>query len=66
MTVFYTSLGTDIDSFGISIPLGYVPAWTIQKKLNTLTLENFMAFQSYIITLEKPVMDIVVKSFKQR
>jgi len=41
MTVFYTSLGTDIDSFGISIPLGYVPGVDNSTKLNIITLEKF-------------------------
>jgi hypothetical protein len=41
MTVFYTSLGTDIDSFGISIPLGYVPGIDDSTKLNIITLEKF-------------------------
>jgi len=41
ITVFYTSLGTDIDSFGISIPFGYVPGVDESTKLNILTLEKF-------------------------
>jgi len=41
MTIFYTSLATDTDSFGISIPLGYVPGVDESTKLNILTLEKF-------------------------
>ncbi|MFT6030096.1 MAG: hypothetical protein ACI8O8_001839 [Oleiphilaceae bacterium] len=41
MTVFYTSLATDFDSFGISIPFGYVPGVDESTRLNILTLEKF-------------------------
>ena len=41
MTVFYTSLGTDIDNFGISIPFGYVPGVADDTRLNIITLEKF-------------------------
>lgn len=41
MTVFYTSLATDFDSFGISIPFGYIPGVDESTKLNILTLEMF-------------------------
>ena len=41
MTVFYTSLATDFDSFGISIPFGYIPGVDESTKLNILTLEKF-------------------------
>ncbi len=37
MTVFYTSLATDFDSFGISIPFGYIPGVDESTKLNILT-----------------------------
>ncbi len=41
MTVFYTSLGTDFDNFGISIPFGYIPGVDESTKLNIITLEKF-------------------------
>lgn len=41
MTVFYTSLGTDLDNFGISIPFGYFPGASDDAHLNILTLEKF-------------------------
>jgi len=41
MTVFYTSLATDLDTFGISIPLGYIPGVDEQTSLAILTLEKF-------------------------
>jgi len=41
MTVFYTSLGTDFDNFGISIPLGYIPGFNESTALNIITLEKF-------------------------
>jgi hypothetical protein len=41
MTVFYTSLGTDLDNFGISIPFGYVPGVDESTRLNIITLEKF-------------------------
>ena len=41
MTVFYTSLATDFDSFGISIPFGYIPGVDESTKLNILTLDKF-------------------------
>lgn len=41
MTVFYTSLATDFDNFGISIPFGYVPGVDESAKLNIITLEKF-------------------------
>tara|TARA_R110002167_G_scaffold288906_3_gene493913 strand:+ start:715 stop:1323 length:609 start_codon:yes stop_codon:yes gene_type:complete len=41
MTVFYTSLATDFDNFGISIPFGYVPGVDDSARLNILTLEKF-------------------------
>ena len=41
MTVFYTSLATDFDNFGISIPFGYIPGVDDSTKLNILTLEKF-------------------------
>ena len=41
MTVFYTSLATDFDSFGISIPFGAVPGVDESVRLNILTLEKF-------------------------
>jgi len=41
MSVFYTSLATDLDSFGISIPLGYIPGVNEGAVLTILTLEKF-------------------------
>lgn len=41
MTVFYTSLATDVDSFGITIPFGYIPGVDESTKLNIITLEKF-------------------------
>jgi len=41
MTVFYTSLGTDMDNFGITIPFGYVPGVDESTRLNILSLEKF-------------------------
>jgi hypothetical protein len=41
MTVFYTSLATDFDNFGISIPFGYIPGVDESTRLNILTLEKF-------------------------
>lgn len=41
MTTFYTSLGTDLDNFGISIPFGYVPGVAENTQLNIITLEKF-------------------------
>ncbi len=41
MTAFYTSLGTDLDNFGISIPFGYVPGVAENTQLNIITLEKF-------------------------
>jgi hypothetical protein len=41
MTVFYTSMATDFDNFGISIPFGYIPGVDDSTTLNILTLEKF-------------------------
>lgn len=41
MTVFYTSLATDKDTFGLTIPLGFVPGFDESTKLNILSLEKF-------------------------
>ena len=41
LTVFYTSLATDFDNFGISIPFGYIPGVDDSTTLNILTLEKF-------------------------
>ncbi|MDX1453516.1 MAG: hypothetical protein R3183_13230 [Oleiphilaceae bacterium] len=41
MSVFYTSLATDKDTFGLTIPLGYVPGFDDSTKLNILSLEKF-------------------------
>lgn len=41
LTVFYTSLGTDLDNFGISIPFGYIPGVAENTQLNIITLEKF-------------------------
>ncbi|WP_197472749.1 hypothetical protein, partial [Oleiphilus sp. HI0123] len=37
----YTSLGTDLDNFGIAIPFGYVPGVAENTQLNIITLEKF-------------------------
>lgn len=41
LSVFYTSLATDQDTFGISIPFGYVPGIDESTRLNILALEKF-------------------------
>lgn len=41
MTVFYTSLATDFDSFGISIPLGYIPGVEDSTEIKIITLDKF-------------------------
>jgi len=41
MTVFYTSLATDLDSFGIAIPFGFLPGVSEGAVLTVLTLEKF-------------------------
>jgi len=41
LTVFYTSLATDRDNFGLSIHLGYIPGFDDNSQLNILTLEKF-------------------------
>lgn len=41
MTVFYNSLATDLDNFGITIPLGYVPGFAESAELSVITLEKF-------------------------
>lgn len=41
ITVFYTSLATDFDNFGISIPFGYIPGVDDSTTLNILTLEKY-------------------------
>ncbi|MCP5161488.1 MAG: hypothetical protein H7A00_07450 [Hahellaceae bacterium] len=41
MTVFYNSLATDIDNFGITVPLGYIPGMSETASLNVITLEKF-------------------------
>ena len=41
MTIFYTSLATDMDNFGISIPFGYIPGIDGSASLNIITLEKF-------------------------
>lgn len=41
MTVFYTSLASDFENFGISIPFGYIPGVDDSTSLNILTVEKF-------------------------
>ncbi len=41
LSVFYTSLATDHDNFGISLHLGYIPGFDDSSRLNILTLEKF-------------------------
>lgn len=41
LTVFYTSLATNRDNFGISIPLGFIPGVNETASLNVITLEKF-------------------------
>ncbi|PIE43040.1 MAG: hypothetical protein CSA50_07045 [Gammaproteobacteria bacterium] len=41
LTIFYTSLATDLDNFGFTIPIGYVPGMADGAHLNVITLEKF-------------------------
>ncbi|ARU59095.1 hypothetical protein OLMES_5111 [Oleiphilus messinensis] len=41
LTVFYTSLATDLDNFGITLPLSYIPGLGENTYLNVITLEKF-------------------------
>ncbi len=41
LIVFYTSLATDIDNFGVTLPLGYIPGVDQSTELNVLSLEKF-------------------------
>ena len=41
LNVFYTSLGTNRDTQGFFLPLGFVPGLEAETKINLLTLEQF-------------------------
>jgi len=41
LNVFYTSLGTDRDTRGLFLPLGFVPGMEVDMRINLLTLEQF-------------------------
>lgn len=41
LAVFYTSLGTDQDSRGFFLPLGFVPGVAETMQINLITLEQF-------------------------
>ena len=41
LNVFYTSLGTDRDTRGFFLPLGFVPGMDADTRINLLTLEQF-------------------------
>lgn len=41
LNVFYTSLGTDRDTRGFFLPLGFVPGMGADMRINLLTLEQF-------------------------
>ena len=41
LNVFYTSLGTDRDSQGFSLPLGFMPGFDPTARINLITLERF-------------------------
>jgi len=41
LNVFYTSLGTDRDTKGLFLPLGFVPGMDTDTRINLLTLEQF-------------------------
>ena len=41
LNVFYTSLGTDRDSQGFSLPLGFMPGLDPAARINLITLERF-------------------------
>ena len=41
LNVFYTSLGTDRDTKGFFLPLGFVPGMEADMRINLLTLEQF-------------------------
>ncbi len=54
LSVFYTSLGTDQDNFGLAIPLGFIPGIDESTQINLLTLDKFhgIAELYYFIGLE--------------
>lgn len=41
LNLFYTSLGTDRDTKGFFLPLGFVPGMDADMRINLLTLEQF-------------------------
>ncbi len=41
LNVFYTSLGTDRDTKGFFLPLGFVPGMPADTRINLITLEQF-------------------------
>lgn len=41
LNVFYTSLGTDRDTKGFFLPLGFIPGMAADMRINILTLEQF-------------------------
>jgi len=41
LNVFYTSLGTDRDTKGFFLPLGFIPGMAADMRINIITLEQF-------------------------
>ena len=41
LNVFYTSLGTNRDTKGFFLPLGFLPGMEVNNRINLLTLEQF-------------------------
>lgn len=41
LNVFYTSLGTDRDSLGFFLPIGFMPGFDPAARINLITLERF-------------------------
>ncbi len=41
LNIFYTSLGTNRDTKGFFLPLGFIPGMAADMRINILTLEQF-------------------------